>query len=471
MDPFWSATEVAEAIRTGELSPLEAVDTYLARIDRFNGEINAVTWRRDDAVRAEARQMEKTLRSDGPAKPLAGVPIAIKDLTFVAGWPISFGSRAALDHVAGFTSTTIEALAGAGALLLCRTNTPEFGILCITENQAWGATRNPWDLSRTPGGSSGGAAAAVAARLAPIAHASDGGGSIRIPASCCGLVGLKPSRGRVSSGPLISDVMHGGAVEGCVSSTVRDTALVYDILSKSDATAWYNAPPLQRPLLQEASTAPGRLRIAFTTVAPTGTPVAASCVDAVHRTAGLLEELGHHVFEGGPQWPGNAGFVEPFLVIWHTGLALWPVSDWSMTEPLTHAIHDKAGATDSLTYVRALATLQILSRQLVAHWGRDFDVLLTPTLATEPPPIGALYADQGTDPMLPLRKAIEMTPFTPLFNATGQPAISLPMHWTESGLPIGIQLVGRPWGEAELIRLASQLEEAQPWRQRRPPGL
>ncbi len=322
MDPFASALQIAAAIRTREISPVEVVDAYLSRIDRFNPELNAVTWRRDDAVRAEARVAERAVSRGAPTGPLAGVPIAIKDLTFVEGWPISFGSRAGLDHIAGFTSASVQALTGAGALLLCRTNTPEFGILPVTENEAWGTTRNPWDVSRTPGGSSGGSAAAVAARLAPIAHASDGGGSIRIPAACCGLVGLKPSRGRVPSGPLISDVMHGGAVEGCVSSTVRDTALVYDILSGSDTAAWYNAPPLQRPLLQEAGAAPGRLRIAFTTVAPTGAQVAASCVDAVHRTAKLLEQLGHHVFEGGPQWPGAAGFVQPFLVIWHTGLAL-----------------------------------------------------------------------------------------------------------------------------------------------------
>jgi amidase len=257
MNPFASALDLARSIREKELSPLEIVDFYLARIDALNPQLNAVTWRRDDALRAEAKAAEAALMRGEARGPFFGVPIAIKDLTFVEGWPITFGSRSAEHNVTSFTATVVQRYIEAGFLLECRTNSPEFGIMPVAENRLWGATRNPWDLARTPGGSSGGSAAAVAAGMAPIAHANDGGGSIRIPAACCGLVGLKPSRGRVSSGPLVSDVMHGGAVEGCVSHTVADTAAVLDVLSAPDPSAWYNAPAPERPFAQEVGAKPG----------------------------------------------------------------------------------------------------------------------------------------------------------------------------------------------------------------------
>ena len=468
MNPFASALDLARSIREKELSPLEIVDFYLARIDALNPQLNAVTWRRDDALRAEAKAAEAALMRGEARGPFFGVPIAIKDLTFVEGWPITFGSRSAEHNVTSFTATVVQRYIEAGFLLECRTNSPEFGIMPVAENRLWGATRNPWDLARTPGGSSGGSAAAVAAGMAPIAHANDGGGSIRIPAACCGLVGLKPSRGRVSSGPLVSDVMHGGAVEGCVSHTVADTAAVLDVLSVPDPGAWYNAPAPERPFAQEVGAKPGRLRIAFTTEAPTGVPVAQPCVDAVRNTAAVLADLGHEVFEGAPAWPDQNEVFPMFMVVWNTGLALWDVQSPDLVEPLSAAMRTAAQATDSLTYVRAVAMLQIHSRRIVQSWGRDFDVLLTPTIAMEPPPVGSLFEGEEIDPMMPMMNAAAMCPFTPLINLTGQPAISLPMHWTEGGLPIGVHFVGRPWGEAELIRLAAQLEEAQPWAERRP---
>jgi len=469
MDPFSSALDLAAAIRAKKVSPTEVVEAYLARIDRLNLELNAVTWRRDDDVRKEARSAEAALMRGEAQGRFFGVPIPIKDLTEVEGWPITYGSKAAIDRVSPVTASVVEALRRAGFLLLCRTNTPEFGILPVTENDAYGATRNPWDLQRTPGGSSGGAAACVAAGMAPIAHGNGGGGSVRIPASCCGLVGLKTSRGRTPCGPpVVSDVMHGGAVEGVLTRTVADTAAVLDEIARTDPLAWYNAPQPERPFLEEVGAPVGALRIAFTTKAPTGVPVAPECVEAVKRTASLLEDLGHDVFEGAPDWPPAEEIFPSFMVVWNTGLAYWDVQDWSKVEPLTAAMREQALAMDSLSYVRSLAALQMFSRRIVASWGRDFDVLLTPTIAVPPPEVGALFEGAEEDPMRPIVKAAEMAAFTPLFNVTGQPAISLPAYWTEEGLPIGVQLVGRPWGEAELLRLAAQVEEACDWTERRP---
>lgn len=468
IDLFSSALELAGLIAKKSVSPVEVVDAYLAKTDELNPRLNAVTWRRDDEVRKEAKAAEQAIMKGEARGAFFGVPMAIKDLLHVEGWPITYGSRAAKDNVCWWTSTVAASFRAAGFLFLHRTNTPEFGIVSVTENQLWGATRNPWDPERTPGGSSGGSAASVAAGMAPIAHANDGGGSIRIPASCTGLVGLKPSRGRVSSGPLVSDVMHGGAVEGCVSRTVADTAAVLDAISAPDPTAWYNAPAPARPFANEVGAKTGRLRIAFTTTAPTGVPVEASCVEAVRRTAALLADLGHDVFEGAPDWPDVNAMLPGFITVWNTGIAYWDVSDWSQVEPLTRAMRDQAAATDSLKYVRSLAEMQVFSRQIVQSWGRDFDLLLTPTVAIEPPKIGYVYETETDDPMEPLFRAGAMAPFTLYFNLTGQPAISLPLHWSPAGLPVGVQIVGKPWGEAELIRVGSQLEEAAPWRSRKP---
>jgi len=468
MDPFVSGLDMAAAIRRGDLDPVDVVDACLSRIDSLNPALNAVIWRCDEQARAEAVRAREAIARKQPLGPLHGVPIPVKDLTDVAGWNTTFGSRAGLGRVSRMTAHVAQALRDAGAILLCRTNTPEFGTVCVTENQAHGATRNPWNTEHSPGGSSGGAAAAVASGMVPIAHANDGGGSIRIPASCCGLVGLKPSRGRVPMGPLVSDVMHGGCVEGTVTRTVADTAAALDAIATFDEGAWYNAPAPQRPFLQEVGAAPGRLRIAYSSVAPTGVPVSAECVSAVEKTARLLESLGHDVFEGEPDWPEPSDILPPFMVIWNTGSAYWDVRDWASIEPLNAAMRDQAKAMTSLNYVEGLMHLQVLSRQLVASWRKKFDLLLTPTMADVPPKIGDLWKDVESDPTSPLMLAANLCPFTPLFNVTGQPAISLPLHWSTSGLPVGVQLVGKPWGEAELLRVAAQLEQAQPWSGRRP---
>lgn len=468
MNSFASALELAASIRRREVSPLEVVDHYLERTDRLNPELNAVIWRRDEELRNEARAAGEALANGKDLGPFHGVPIPIKDLNDVAGWPTTFGCRGARDRIATRTSSVVESFRRAGFLLMYRTNTPEFGTLCVTENELYGATRNPWNPGHTPGGSSGGAASCVASAMAPIAHANDGGGSIRIPASCSGLVGLKPSRGRVSSGPLASDLMHGGAVEGCVSRTVADTAAVLDAIAGSDPGAWYNAPPPQRPFLEEVGAEQTPLRIGFSNTPPTDAPVSADCVRAVEHTAQVLEQLGHHVYEVTTDWPDLDTFVPAFMCVWSTGSAYWDVSDWDAIEPVNAALRQQALDTSSVDYVKSVLALQIGTRQVVASWGRDFDLLLTPTLATPPPAIGALF-ENNTDPIEPLLRAADVAPFTPLFNSTGQPAISLPMHWNQDGLPIGVQLVGAPWGEATLLRVAAQLEEAAPWADKHPP--
>ncbi|MFQ5477275.1 MAG: amidase [Candidatus Binatia bacterium] len=469
MNPYSSALDLARAIRAREISPLELVKFYLDRVDRINPELNAIIWRRDEQLLAEAEAATEAVMKNGDLPPFFGVPIPVKDLTDVEGWPTTLGSRAAANRLGIGDAEVVAQLRKAGFLLMCRTNTPEFGTVSVTENQAYGATRNPWNRLRTPGGSSGGAAAAVAAGMAPVAHANDGGGSIRIPAACCGLVGLKPSRGRTCSGPpWINDAMHGFAVEGCVSHTVADTAAVLDAIAVFDPLAWYNAPEPERPFLEEVGADPGRLRVAFTTRSPTGGKVDRECVNAVELTARMLEEAGHEVFESELDWPDGDTMTAAFIVIWNTGVVYWDVNDWSKVEPLNRAMLEAARRTSSADYVQALAATQMFSRRIVASWSRDFDILLTPTTATEPPEVGVLWEGSAEDPLRPLMTAAELVPFTPWFNVTGQPAVSLPIHHSASGLPVGVQLVGAPWGEAQLLRVAAQLEERTNWRQRSP---
>ncbi|MFP6627244.1 MAG: amidase [Deltaproteobacteria bacterium] len=468
MDPFSSALELASAISRKEIGVLEAVDSYLERVDRLNPELNAVVWRRDEDLRREAEEAQAAVLRGDSLSPFHGVPMPVKDLTDVQGWPTTFGSKAARDRISTFTANVVENFKKAGFLLAYRTNTPEFGTLCVTENDLYGATRNPWNPAHSPGGSSGGSAAAVAAGMAPIGHANDGGGSIRIPAACCGLVGLKPSRGRVSMGPFISDGLHGLVCEGVVTRTVADTAATLDAISAADPGAWYNAPPPERPFLEEVGRGPGRLRVAFSTQSPTGVPVSKACVDAVVETAKVLEDLGHEVFEGAPAWPEPSEIMPMFMVLWNTGGALWDIGDWEQVEPINRALHERSLAIDSSTYVRAVAQMQIYSRIITASWGRDFDFLITPTLAVEPPRVGEIWEGYEDNPEEPILRAGAMVPFTPLFNVTGQPAVSLPLCQAESGLPTGVQVVGGPWDEAGVLRLAAQLEEAMPWRDRRP---
>lgn len=459
-----SALSVAAAIRSREVSPLEVLDACLARVDAVNDRVNAVIWRDDEQARAKARVATDAITATDPADlpPFHGVPIPIKDLTPVEGWPTTYGSAAGPEGPSTETELVVTALQRAGFVLAGRTNTPEFGPITVTENLRYGATRNPWNLDHTPGGSSGGAAAAVAAEMFPIAHANDGGGSIRVPASCCGLVGLKPSRGRV---PSLVTSWEGGSVEGVVTRTVADSAAVLDVISGPDPLCWYNAPAPLRPFAAEPGTPPGPLRVGMVERPPLDLPIDDECVVAVRAAAAALSDLGHDVVPAPVEMPDDA--VAAFLNVVNSGLADYDDIDWSRTEPHVQANRAAAQAVDSLTYVSSVHQIQRHTRDMVSRWGTEFDILLTPTLAILPPKVGEVLAAVHAQPEAPALPVFQMAIFNAWFNMSGQPAVSLPLHMSPDGLPVGVQLVGGPWGEAQLLRLAGQLEQARPWAHRR----
>jgi len=463
LGPDSPALELAAALRAHDLSAVELLDASLAAVDERNPHVNAVIWRDDDGARTAAVDADRRLAA-GEQAPFLGVPLPIKDLTPVAGWPVTYGSHGAPAGVSEESELVVDALVRAGFVLCGRTNTPEFGVITVAENSRYGITRNPWDVSRSPGGSSGGAAAAVAAGMFPIAHANDGGGSIRIPASYCGLVGLKSSRGRV---PRLAQSWQGAVVEGVVARTVADAAAALDATSHFDPCAWYNAPAPTRPFVEEVGATPGPLRIGLMAQAPLGIPTDAACVEAARAAAVALEELGHTVEE--VEVPTiSEEMVPPFIALTQGGLTDYEGVDWSAVEP--HIVHQRglASETGAYDYVLAARTLELLSRREVARWGRDFDVLLTPTSAILPPTAGAIMAAQHAAPDQPVFDVVASVSFTAFGNVTGLPAASLPLHWTEDGLPVGVQLVAGPWQEARLIALSAQLEQARPWADRRP---
>ncbi len=460
LPPFGSALEVADAIRRREVSPTEVLDLYLARIDRIDPDLGAVVLRDDERARADARSAEERLLEGGDLPPFLGVPIPIKDLDDVAGWPTTYGSRATPSGPAAEDSLVVRRLRDAGFVLLGKTATPEFGTISFTESERFGPTRNPWDTSRTPGGSSGGAGAAVAAGLAPVAHASDGGGSIRIPASCNGLVGLKPARNRVTG---VVEELASASTSGVVSRTVADTAALLDVLSAADPGAWNHAPPPSRPYLGEVGADPGALRVRVSTSNPLGLPVEPDVEAALEVAAGILASLGHHVEMGPPSWPDAGEFLVGFLTVWSTISAGVPIVDESLLEAHNRVERERARATDAITYVESVAALQRASREFTAQFGRDLDVLVTPTMAVLPPTVGSVWAGGSEDPAAPITNCTPMATFTALHNVTGQPAISLPIHRTAAGLPVGVQFAAGPWRDDLLIRLASQIEAATPW--------
>ncbi|MCW3020424.1 MAG: Amidase [Solirubrobacterales bacterium] len=470
LDPFSPACELADALRRRELSAVELLDACIAAVDERNPELNAVIWRNDEDARSAAAEADRRLAADEHADeptqaPFLGVPLPIKDLTPVAGWPVTYGSNGAPEGASTESELVVEALERAGFVLCGRTNTPEFGVITAAENTRYGASRNPWDPSRTPGGSSGGAAAAVAAGMFPIAHANDGGGSIRIPASYCGLVGFKPSRGRV---PRLAQSWLGAVVEGVVARTVLDSAAVLDAIAYQDPLAWYAAPAPSRPFAQEQGSTPPQLRIGLMAQAPLGIPTDASCTAAAHEAATLLEELGHEVHE--VEVPTiSEEMVPPFIALTQGGLADYEGVDWSAVEP--HIAHQRkaSGELGAYDYVLAARTLELLSRRELARWGRDFDVLLTPTSAILPPRAGSVLEAQHAAPDQPVFDVVASVSFTAFGNVTGLPAVSLPLYWNDDGLPVGAQLVAGPWQDGPLLALAAQLERARPWAERRPP--
>lgn len=466
---FRSAIELAEMVRAGELSARELVQTSLDRIEELNPELNAFV--QIDGERALAMADEI---GPGDARPFAGVPVAIKNNRPVSGLRLTYGCSLMADHVADYDHNITRRLREAGFVIVGSTTLPEYGILPTTEARIFGPTRNPWDLQRTPGGSSGGAAAAVASGMVPVAHGNDGGGSIRIPAACCGLVGLKPSRGRISAAPELGDSSLG--IDGMLTRTVADTAAILDVLEGyelGDAT-W--APPPSEPFAQSAATAPGRLRIAASTYAP----IAEAAVDplaaqAVADAAELLRSLGHEVVEVEPPWRID-GLQELFGAVFSNHIALSIAYSGAIAgrepterdmEPMSWAIHSMIQKLGAVEGMAAGVQLQAHARRLISFLS-PYDALLTPALAERPLPLGTLDT-AAPEPMSTFTRSGLFTPFTPVFNASGQPGISLPLYEGEDGLPLAVQLVGRPADEGALLALSSQLEQALPWAQRRPP--
>ena len=454
-----SAIDLAAALRARELSATELLDACLAAVGERNPELNAVIWRDDEGARAAAREADARLAA-GDDAPFLGVPIPIKDLTAVAGWPLTYGSHGAPSGPSDESELIVESLQAAGFVLCGRTNTPEFGPITVAENDRYGNSLNPWDTSRSSGGSSGGASAAVAGGMFPIAHANDGGGSIRIPAAYCGLVGLKSSRGRV---PRRAQDWMGAVVEGVVTRTIADAATVLDVTAGPDRLAWNNAIPPARPFAAEVDASPGKLRVGLMAEAPLGIPTAPECTAAARDVATLLAELGHEVEE--VEVPTiSAELVPAFTIMATAGIATYDGVDWDKVEP--HNRHSYEAATtevSSYDYVVAAQTLERLSRREVARWGRDFDVLLTPTSAILPPPAGSVLEAQHAAPEQATFDVVASVSFAAYGNITGLPAISLPLYWTEEGVPVGTMLTGGPFDEATLIRLGAQLEAARPW--------
>jgi amidase len=460
---------LAALVRNKEVSPDEVLEAAIARIEALNPSVNAVVTRAYDAARAAAPN------GSGDA-PFIGVPFLLKDLGGAqAGVPMSAGSRFFAHAPAPVDAETVVRYKQAGLRILGRTNTPEFGLNASTEPVLFGPTRNPWDLTRSSGGSSGGSAAAVAARMVPLAHASDGGGSIRIPASCCGLFGLKITRARLSSAPYAGEGLAGCAVEHVVSRSVRDSAAALDATAGPAVGDPYYPPPPSRPYLEEVGAAPAPLRIALATEAFGGNPVDPDCVAAAEAAASLCEELGHHVERAAPAYD-VAGLDETYNQVFAINAAanirlrarsLGLTPEASGFERVTWSMIESAGRANAADYVQMLNRLHAISRRIQAFFV-NYDMLLTPTLAEPPLQLGVL--DMMSEDVAGYTARLwRYTPFTYPFNVTGQPAMSVPLAWNDADLPIGVQFVGRYGDEATLFRLAGQLEQARPWADHRPP--
>jgi amidase len=461
------ATAQAELVHRKQVTPLELVDAAIARIERLNPSFHAVV----TPMFEIARDSALGLLPDGPFR---GVPFLLKDLiASYTGVRMASGSLALKDFVPDHDSELVNRLKRAGLVIVGKANTSELGILPTTEPRLFGPSRNPWAPARTPGGSSGGSAVAVAAGMVPMAHGNDGGGSIRIPASCCGLFGMKPTRGRNPLGPDFGDIMSGLVAEHAITHSVRDSASLLDATAGPDVGDPYCAPLPMRPFLQEVGADPGKLRIAFTTTAPTGVPIHPDCVRAVEEAAKLCSELGHTVTEAAPSLDSKL-LVESFMALWSAGVSeiegVALVTGRKQTpdqyEELTWGLAEKGRAISAASYLLAVNALQSITRQ-VAQFFLEYDVWLTPTLAEPPLTLGSLDARRD-NPLYGIERALAWIPFTPICNATGQPAMSVPLHWNTEGLPIGTHFVARFGEESTLFRLAAQLEEALPWQRRRP---
>ncbi len=463
------ATEQARRVASREISARELVDAAIAQAEKVNGSINAIIHPRFEKAQAEASR-------DLPSGPFTGVPLVLKDLGApLAGEPHHMGTRFLKNenYIAPENSYLTNRFLKAGFVVIGRTNTPEFGNTITTEPLSYGPSRNPWNLNHSTGGSSGGSAASVASHIVSVGHANDGGGSIRIPASECGLVGLKPSRGRVSKGPAIGESWMGSTIDGCVTRTVRDTAAVLDVICGYEAGDPYTAPPFAQPLRNEVGVNPGKLRIGVL-----NHPMFDYQLDhpesreSVQNTADMLTSLGHEVVEAWPKALEHPDYAGKFTAI----VAAATHADLTALENMVgRQVRDDEFEPDNVRmrelgknisaemYLTNMQWLHAWCRSVVQWWepldgSPGFDILLTPTLAGPPPPIGHLAGESGTQHL------IEILAYTSQFNLTGQPAVSLPLHWSKSGLPMGLQFVAAPFREDVLVRLSSQLEDAMPWR-------
>lgn len=459
----------AELIRRKEISPLELVDAVIENINRLNPILNAVVIPMFDIAR-------KAAQDQIPQGPFQGVPFLLKDLVAeYEGAPYTAGSAFLKGYISKRDTELVRRYKRAGFITIGKTNSPEIGIGPVTQPRLYGPARNPWDTSRTAGGSSGGSAAAVASGLVPVAHANDGGGSIRIPASCCGLVGLKPTRGRNPLGPFYGELWGGLVAEHVLTRSVRDCAAVLDATSGPDIGDPYWAPPTDRSFLQAVEEPPGRLRIAFTDRTFSGTEVHPDCREAVRDVAKLCEDLGHHVEEASPQVDGSLLFenftkvlaAEAARCIRDLGRIVGRQPTPEDFEPLAWGLAQRGEQMSAGEYLLALQDLHKLSRD-VAQFFEKYDVFLTPTLGMPPVPVGSFLMSEEDDPVETRRQMSAFTPFTSLQNVTGQPAISLPLHWNDENLPIGVHFVARFGDEITLFRLAGQLEKARPWKDRWP---
>ena len=469
IDVTWlDATAQADLVRSGEVSPKDLVEAAITRIEAVNPQLDAVIRTRFD----QAREQAAGTLPDGPFR---GVPILLKDLgCSMAGEPTAFGVGPLRDLPWPVTSYLADQFLAAGFIPLGRTNVPELGTTVTTEPLSFPPARNPWNTGRSTGGSSGGSAAAVASGMVAVAHANDGGGSIRIPASECGLVGLKPTRGRVSQGPLIGEAWAGGTIDGAVTRTVRDAAGVLDVISARMPGEPYYPPPLPRPLRQEVGADPGRLRIGV--LDRPGAEVFlddTQCREAVAGAGRLLESLGHHVEESAPPDMFDQDFAKHFNTIIAADTeatfqafeaALGRQIADSEIEPRNAFYRQVGQVLPAVAYLHARTWLGMWTRRMAAWW-TSHDLLVTPTLGAPPPELGWFTA-AGAEQEGP--RIASFIPYTAQFNMTGQPAVSLPLHWTPGGLPVGVQLVAAYGREDLLIQVASQLEQANPWEGRHP---
>jgi Asp-tRNA(Asn)/Glu-tRNA(Gln) amidotransferase A subunit family amidase len=465
----YDAVGLAELVRRREVTPDELLNAAIARAETSNPAVNAICL----PMYEEARSAIAGGLHEGP---FTGVPFLLKDLyAMVAGAPLTNGSALFADFVPDRDSELVVRYRRAGLIVFGRTSSPELGLCYTTEPSLYGPTRNPWNLDRVAGGSSGGSAAAVAAGIVPAAHASDGGGSIRVPASCCGLFGLKPTRGRNPAGPLLGEGWAGMSTAHAISRSVRDSAALLDVSSGPDVGDPYWAPPPSRPFADEVGADPGGLRIAVSAEPPNGAAVHPDCIAAMEDAARLCADLGHHVEPATPPYePEVMDEATSAIVganvratIEQRAAVLGRDPSADDVERMTWALAELGVGVDGAAYVKAIQTMHGIGRR-IGHWFLDYDVLLTPTLAKPPIPIGAL--DMMTEDREVYRDQIRsFVAFPVLSNVTGAPAMSVPLYWNAEDLPIGVQFVGRFGDEATLFRLAAQLEAARPWAARRPP--